>query len=186
MLFRSYTSVDKPGARDDSAPAPLPPIPSNALLTPKSSPSPPPAAAPHAPIESPSLAPDIPQEQKHPIHHIVTVLLRRFERFYKAQAFSSLAPVKFKQVTVKSGSNSTAYDLAQFDSDSDLDSDSDAESGWDLGDDRSLASERKRKKIAKKANSHRVFGNLLVEFIRDENVGWPMNDRLADQLEPKH
>ncbi|KAI0653516.1 hypothetical protein C8Q70DRAFT_1091432 [Cubamyces menziesii] len=180
-----HTSVDKPMARVGSAPAHLPPIlPSDALLTSKSSPLPPPTAAPLAPIESPSLAPDIPQEQKHPIHHIITVLLGRFKRYYKAQAFYSMAPVKPKQIAVKSDSDGTAYDLALFDSDSD--SDSDTHSGWDLSDDRSLASERKRKKISKKANSHRVFGSLLVDFIRDENVGWPMNDRLADQLEPKH
>ncbi|KAH9889452.1 hypothetical protein C8Q73DRAFT_159471 [Cubamyces lactineus] len=177
-------SLDTAVARDDSAP--LPPVPIEALVTPANAPQSPPPAAPSAPIESSSLPQDVPQEQKHPIHHIVTVLLRRFERYYKAQQFSSIAPGKPKKVTAASGFDDSAYDLAEFDSDSDSDYDSDTDSGWDLSDDRSLASARNRKKIVKKANSHRVFGNLLVDSIRDQDVKWPLNDRLADQLDPNY
>ncbi|KAI0333009.1 hypothetical protein GY45DRAFT_1272980 [Cubamyces sp. BRFM 1775] len=182
------TPVEAPMTRND--PAPLLPAPTETPLTPKSTPLSSPAATPSAPAGSSSLPPEIPQEQKHPVHQIITVLLRRFERYYKAQKFSSLVPVKSRDIVSLSGFDDSAYDLAQFDSDSDSglesDSDTDSDSGWDLSDDRSLASARNRKKIARKANSHRVFGNLLIDTIRDKDVKWPLNDRLADQLDPNY
>ncbi|KAH9889462.1 hypothetical protein C8Q73DRAFT_159665 [Cubamyces lactineus] len=175
------TSVDPSVARDDSTP--LPPVPTQTLHK-RQLPSP----SPSNTIEL-SLSTGISQEQEHPIHHIVTVLLRRFGRYYKAQEFSSVASVNPKKIAAVSGFDGSAYYLAEFDTDSGSDSNSgsgsnsDTEPGWDLSDDHSLASAYNRKKIAKRANSHRMFGNLLVDSIRDKNAKWPLNDRLADQLD---
>ncbi|KAH9889454.1 hypothetical protein C8Q73DRAFT_838591 [Cubamyces lactineus] len=145
---------------------------------PSTPPSTPPAHAPSsALVYSSASSLDIPEKDQHPVHLIVTELLQRFMMYYKLQANTG----KHVKPVVIAEDVDELYGLdaaVRFDT------------GTDEGEAASFSHEmipaHERGNITKAVNTHRAFGELLMSFPNNKMVGWPENDRLADQLDPAY
>ncbi|KAI0333007.1 hypothetical protein GY45DRAFT_1359932 [Cubamyces sp. BRFM 1775] len=110
---------------------------------------------------------DISKKDRHPIHEIVTALLRRFVEFYKAQQHFLEAQAD--------GETNHAQRSKHRDAQSDA-----------LGASHLLLKFEREDFAAIKAlvNSHDASGELLADFLYE--TGWPEHDCVADQLDPEY
>ncbi|KAJ8475075.1 hypothetical protein ONZ51_g6779 [Trametes cubensis] len=173
------TFSDASAAPRDSAPAIATPIL-------ESSPSTPLADAPSAPLESCVLPSNVPGQDSHPIHAVVSELLQRFMWFYKLQELTH----EHRGVQLPMAVDDSPDDLYSLDSsvrfdtdDSVANMDTDSSHGATFDFTYGSIPAHARDRITKAVINHRVFGEVLANALRDKTVDWPENDRHADQLD---
>ncbi|KAI0333001.1 hypothetical protein GY45DRAFT_1359929 [Cubamyces sp. BRFM 1775] len=130
------------------------------------------------PPESPVLLSHIPEEAQHPIQAIVSTLLQQFMWYY---TLLTSTPKHAELAMVADDSEGQFRLNASVRFDTDMDADMDKSYGTTFAHGSIPAHERD--KMTKAVDNHRVFGELLTNFLRDKTLEWPEKDRLADQLD---